>query len=366
MKRISNIVFIFLFTIVIWKIPKLIIFICEKQQGYNADTIISYAGSIAGGLLTLIGVYFTVRYERERDRKEFELQSTPVLSASVVEMKNESTQLRSEFIYNFRNFCFMDDDLYYLREGIEFRNVGRGEIESAHITAKKYWVVDGVQSDIITNEMYSYILFPEYQFIPINGSMRMQVAVPKPDKKVLNIPDENKSQSMIIENTVQITLKGVFNEKESSYLCHYFVDYYPNELKRSSIRDISMMLLRPEQIKLTGKKIEASVSTYYNVSVQSYMAVISMKNLSNDDIFLKEAILTDMHNHKMGTFDFLRIPDSQNGSLVAKEQIEIEMKIEHHLEIIRKYAIDLNGHIKLCIVDIDDNKYVFKKGFPVG
>ena len=73
-----------------------------------------------------------------------------------------------------------------------------------------------------------------------------------------------------------------------------------------------------------------------------------------------------MHNHKMGTFDFLRIPDSQKGSLVAKEQIEIEMKIEQHLEVIRKYAIDLNGHIKLCIVDIDDHKYVFKKGFPKG
>lgn len=137
-------VFVILF---IFLIPLIVNFIVETPNPFglgfindsNKDTWISFFGSIIGGSITLIGVIWTINYEKETRKEELAIKYKPFL-----QIKNK----KINFCHTYNNvpICDIDEknnilvtkdivkrDSHFNGE-IKLSNIGRGEIIEASIS----------------------------------------------------------------------------------------------------------------------------------------------------------------------------------------------------------------------------------------
>ena len=226
---------IVIFPMIVWGIGK------HFENTAFASTIITYAGSIIGGVITLAGVYITIVANNRQRREDLTLQYMPVLTERIVPY-TERTTLCSEITYLFGHPLFDDNDMEFCSQQIELENVGRGEIVNCSIDKMESRLFTASEADLYAIKNDAYILGDGFfQFIPINGKIVLYVAYPKAREWVYE-----KEASLSIETTIEIVIRGIIGEREYRYQLHYFLDlnYEKDEECRSEIRMVTLSLER--------------------------------------------------------------------------------------------------------------------------
>lgn len=206
-----------------------------------ASTIITYAGSIIGGGITLAGVYITIVANNRQRREDLTLQYMPVLTERIVPYA-EKTTLCSEITYLFGHPLFDDNDMEFCSQQIELENVGRGEIVNCSIDMTEIRLFTASEDDLYAIKNDACILGDGFfQFIPINGKIVLYVTYPKAKEWVYE-----KEASLSIETTIEIVIRGIIGECECRYQLHYFLDlnYEKDEVCRSEIKTVTLSLER--------------------------------------------------------------------------------------------------------------------------
>lgn len=90
----------------------------------NPGDVLSFYGSILGGIITLGGVIITIDYERRIKNKEFELQYKPILKLEGKKLAPHEASNCEIDIYTDK--CF--NRLEFSRTCLNLKNVGRGEM----------------------------------------------------------------------------------------------------------------------------------------------------------------------------------------------------------------------------------------------
>ena len=225
---------IVIFPMIIWGIGK------HFENTAFASTIITYAGSIIGGGITLAGVYITIAANNRQRREDLSLQYMPVLTERIVPYA-EKTTLCSEITYLFGHPLFDDNDTEFCSQQIELENVGRGEIVNCSIDMMESRLFTASEADLYAIKNDAYILGDGFfQFIPINGKIVLYVAYPKAKEWVYE-----REASLSIETTIEIVIRGIIGEREYRYQLHYFLDlnYEKDEGCRSEIRTVTLKLI---------------------------------------------------------------------------------------------------------------------------
>ena len=163
------------------------------------DTLITYLGSIFGGIITLLGVYLTIKHESNNRKKDLELQYLPIINASVTEnilLNKKSKILR--FISGSNDFN--DLDFYDYKKVLKITNVGRGEITKVNISVFNYELVQELNSS-------SYHLgFLDdsnlINLIPINDYFLILLDLPKA---------KNKTGKLHLSVDLDLSITSLFN-----------------------------------------------------------------------------------------------------------------------------------------------------------
>lgn len=224
-----------IFPMIVWNIGK------HLENTAFASTIITYAGSIIGGGITLAGVYITIAANNRQRREDLSLQYMPVLTERIVPYA-EKTTLCSEITYLFGHPLFDDNDTEFCSQQIELENVGRGEIVNCNIAMSEVHLFTASEDELYSIKNDAYILGDGFfQFIPINGKIVLYVAYPKAKEWVYE-----REASLSIETTIEIVIKGIIGEREYRYRLHYFLDlnYEEDEVCRSEIRTVTLNLVK--------------------------------------------------------------------------------------------------------------------------
>lgn len=223
-----------IFPMIVWSIGK------HLENTAFASTIITYAGSIIGGGITLAGVYITIAANNRQRREDLSLQYMPVLAERIVPCV-ERTTLCSEITYLFGHPFFDDCDMVFGGQQIELENVGRGEIVNCNIAMSEVRLFTASEDELYSIKNDAYILGDGFfQFIPINGKIVLYVAYPKAKEWVYE-----REASLSIETTIEIVINGIIGEREYRYRLHYFLDlnYEEDEVCRSEIRTVTLNLV---------------------------------------------------------------------------------------------------------------------------
>mgnify|MGYP005909628117 FL=1 len=145
------IVGIVIFPMIVWGIGK------HLENTAFASTIITYAGSIIGGVITLAGVYVTIAANNRQRREDLTLQYMPVLTERIVPYA-EKTTLCSEITYLFGHPFFDDSDMVFGGQQIELENVGRGEIVNCNIAMSEVRLFTASKDELYSIKTDTYIL----------------------------------------------------------------------------------------------------------------------------------------------------------------------------------------------------------------
>lgn len=220
--------------------PVIVIIIGNYYHDSNyTSMIISYAGSIFGGSITLIGVYLTIKTTSNQRREDLALQYMPILKERIVPYV-ERSQLCSEVTYLFNTPFFNDNDIVFCNEQIELENVGRGEIVNSNIKVIDVNLLTATGENILSITPSAYVLGDGFfQFVPINGKIVLYVAYPK----FINL-EYNKKFYISIETTVGIEIKGIISDNTYRYRLHYFLDINIDEKNtfNSKIRTVTLIM----------------------------------------------------------------------------------------------------------------------------
>jgi hypothetical protein len=145
------IVGIVIFPMIVWGIGK------HLENTAFASTIITYAGSIIGGVITLAGVYVTIAANNRQRREDLTLQYMPVLTERIISCV-ERTSLCSEITYLFGHPFFDDSDMVFGGQQIELENVGRGEIVNCNIAMSEVRLFTASKDELYSIKTDTYIL----------------------------------------------------------------------------------------------------------------------------------------------------------------------------------------------------------------
>lgn len=163
------------------------------------DVLITYLGSIFGGLITLFGVYLTIRYESNNRKKDLELQYLPIINATVTDniiLSKKSKILR--FLSGSKDFN--DLDFYDYKKIIKIINVGRGEITKVDISVYNYELVEELDSS-----SYHLGFLDDSNFInivPVNDYFSILIDLPK---------IKTKSSKLHLSVDLDLSITSLFN-----------------------------------------------------------------------------------------------------------------------------------------------------------
>ena len=163
------------------------------------DVLITYLGSIFGGLITLLGVYLTIRYESNNRKKDLELQYLPIINATVTDniiLSKKSKILR--FLSGSKDFN--DLDFYDYKKIIKIINVGRGEITKVDISVYNYELVQELDSS-----SYHLGFLDDSNFInivPVNDYFSILIDLPK---------IKTKSSKLHLSVDLDLSITSLFN-----------------------------------------------------------------------------------------------------------------------------------------------------------
>lgn len=175
------------------------------------DGLISYAGAIVGGGLTLIGVVMTLLVQEQNRKEDLSIQYKPIIM-----LTDESTslsQLSSIKLFEHKS-CF--SDLFFIRETedinlfqIQIKNIGRGNVNDLYISDLQI-TADRIIKDSITIMNYK----DEFKTISVNESLQI----------ILDLPTGIElEEDYVLKNNIHISC--ILNFKDE-----FCINNYQNEL----------------------------------------------------------------------------------------------------------------------------------------
>lgn len=93
-----------------------------------SESLFAYIGGIFGGLLSLAGVYLTIKSALKTRKLDLEIEYRPLLSVGVVDSKDRSHHIGLELFVLTNSSLFNDSHLEWLGERLLIENLGRGEV----------------------------------------------------------------------------------------------------------------------------------------------------------------------------------------------------------------------------------------------
>lgn len=211
-------VFVILF---IFLIPLIVNFIVETPNPFglgfindsNKDTWISFFGSIIGGSITLIGVIWTINYEKkareedfktqeERRQEDFNNQEVQRKKDLAIQYKPIIDIIRDTSHDNYFNEYYVHEELNELYLPITITNLGRGEALNIII---KNCFSKNILFTIRKNFLYKEKNFHDFIIIPIK--YLQQTLYKKADGKV--------SECYKLNHFITIEYSDAFNNKYS-------------------------------------------------------------------------------------------------------------------------------------------------------
>lgn len=211
MKKYIKIICGFVIFIIMGGFP----FILVLNQQYG--NIITYYGSFAGCITTLIGVYITMKSNQEQTRYNLKLQYYPALSVSQSLGKEKSEFLSKEMNYKIKNKAFKDDYCYDCPL-IKIENCGRGEIIKCTIKCEQVDVIQLSKNiKLKKDEIKPYIMLEnEDRYIPVGNHITIMSGLH-------DIVDENGYY--VFKITLSILVRGVYSDKDYKYSLSYCIEY---------------------------------------------------------------------------------------------------------------------------------------------
>lgn len=201
---------ILIFAIIVVAIP--CIFLIPSKYGTidqsDGQAIVSYCGSILGGLLTLIGVKMTIDSETKKSNKELRNQLKPILDVTI-----KDYEISSSIIHVL----------------LELQNIGRGE-------ANKIKII----SDDIYDEFHRYChFFKNENHHVLYGDKSIPIGcqfLPK-------IKLEKMKEDEIFTAFYRIEYENIFDEKQGDFLFKVEVRKADS---RSSLKEIIDNIDKPQ------------------------------------------------------------------------------------------------------------------------
>lgn len=183
---------------------------------------ISAMASIFGGMLTLIGVYWTIVSERVKRKEDMALLYRPILQYEISDNCYEYKQC-SELNFMFDSNLFDNNDYHWLKDKIIIKNIGRGEAYGLSTCIKKYSVIatnilDYNNNDLIQNANFignNYI-----NYLPIDGEFYIMIGIPK--LKLNTLPPQDLE--FLINAEMEISFKGIISEEEYVFSLYFNID----------------------------------------------------------------------------------------------------------------------------------------------
>lgn len=179
----------------------------------TGELIVSYGGAILGGFLTLYGVWWTIETNKEKEREDRALQYRPMFQYDICQTEHKHQQ-NGEINFSFACEYFNNTDLKYLPYMIKLENIGRGEIEKIDFKICKKKLISASFGEFDKNkflEMTSFLGNEYINFIPVNGTVYIQLGVPEIKKEYIS--EFRSSFWILLETTLDMNYKGLFSEK---------------------------------------------------------------------------------------------------------------------------------------------------------
>lgn len=104
---------------------------------------------------------------------------------------------------------------------------------------------------------------------------------------------------------------------------------------------------------------------YWGSDEDGHHLRISIVNAGRIPIYIRQVEVKDKKGiilGSMNTFDM----DKNFLIISPNEVLAQEISVENKNRVFDNFGIDLNGHIKVVITDLEGKKYSFSKGWPVG
>lgn len=184
------------------------------DSGDIRSSLISYYGGLLGGLLSLAGVYITIKSASKARKADLEIEYRPLLSVGAVQPKDASNHLGLEFFVLFDNPGFDNNDLVWLDERLQIENLGRGEVaefEVGQVGCSLVCCPEGC--NLKDGELSVYKLLDDIpRMIAVGRSTEIHLGIPRP-------VDENAIDgfNFRLRYEVEMFARGSFSDESDRY-----------------------------------------------------------------------------------------------------------------------------------------------------
>jgi hypothetical protein len=189
--------------------------------------VLGYCGSIIGGFLTLLGVWWTINERKQERKSDIALQYRPILSYDFTTLDKIKHSLCGEINLIFKNERFNNADFEWIKEVVMFENIGRGEMVQAQFEMLPVTVTffNSIKEDVLTDETSADILGKEYiHFVPINGKIYFQIGIPRLYKEFKERYDNRLLMALNISVKIRYTDFYNINEYTSIFNFNLGID----------------------------------------------------------------------------------------------------------------------------------------------
>lgn len=190
----------------------------------SADGWLSFTGAIVGGILTLVGVIITIKYQEEERKKLISLELKPILACS-------------HFDTTFPIGCFYDCILYINNDtsnepsfGFQFslENMGRGE---ALIKNFDFEIIDD-------KNIYNFYKIDDYtntKVVPTNKKITLICYIPYPKDNTVDTNYQNKINFKFIARYTDLL---AHTEYQYSFVADFFITKVEPVERHRNLRDL--------------------------------------------------------------------------------------------------------------------------------
>lgn len=186
-----------------------------------SESLFAYIGGIFGGLLSLAGVYLTIKSALKTRKSDLEIEYRPLLSAGVVDSKDRSHHLGLELFVLTNSSLFDDSHLEWLGESLLIENLGRGEVAEFTVGRVSCSPIFCPEGFILNGREWKVCkLFDSIpRVIPMNRSIEIHLGIPTPIDGITE-----KDFSLRLEYEVEMFARGVYSEEADRYTLNFCVD----------------------------------------------------------------------------------------------------------------------------------------------
>lgn len=225
---------------IIIAIPVILAWLDASNVFPNAfsDPLLAYIGGLFGGLLSLAGVFLTIKSAMKIRKSDLEIEYRPLLSVGVANPQDRSHHLGLELFVLFCSPLFNDNHLEWLGERILIENLGRGEVAEFKVGQVSCSLISCSEGFSLNDGEWKVCkLFDSIpRVIPVNRSVEIHLGIPKPIDRVAE-----KEFNLRLGYMIEMFARGVYSDESDRYLLNFCIDtrFCPEGLK-SSIDSVSL------------------------------------------------------------------------------------------------------------------------------